>query len=851
MSRLLRLSGRRYLARHPWQLALSILGVALGVAVVVSIDLTNASAERAFELSMEAVSGRATHEIVAGPGGIDETLYRDLRVDQGIERIAPIVEGMLAVAGEGRSLRVLGIDPFAEAPFRARIGAMFRSDGVPLTDFLVEPGTGVLAAQTAAHLGLSPGDRLELRNGTRHESIRLIGTLTSQDERERQALGDLLVVDLAVAQELFGLEGRLSRIDLIAPAATERGDWLAEIRKRLPPGALLRTAEGRSEAMASMTRAFRLNLTALGLLALVVGMFLIYNAMTFAVVQRRSQIGILRALGVTRRQIAATILGEAAALGLAGTAIGLVLGVLLGTGLIRLVTTTINDLYFVLTVSELTLAPASIARGVALGLGATLLAALIPALEAASASPREALGRSSLEDRWRRGVPFAAAAGVSMGLLGVVLLAISGRSLTASFAAIFAMIIGVALLTPALTVVFMGLVRPSARRLGGALGAMAARGVVSALSRTGVAIAALMIAVSVSVGVGIMIDSFRQTVVNWLTNALVADVYVSPPDIRVGNATPGLDLELIEALRAVPGARAEATVRRADLPREDGGVTRLVALGVGDDSRPAYTLLEGNFDELWPDFRDGKGLLISEPYAKRYEVSRGDRLTLATDHGARAYPVLGIYYDYASEQGVVALHLSAYREGWNDPWLSGIAFFVDAETDIVDYMDALVAAAGPQREILVQSNRAIREQAIAIFDRTFTITAVLRALVVIVAFVGVVSALMALQLERVREFGVLRAVGMTPGQVGRLVVMQTGLMGLAAGILSVPVGLLLAWVMIHVINVRAFGWTLSMYVDSWLLAQAILVSIGAAVVAGLYPAFKLARTPPALALREE
>ena len=166
-------------------------------------------------------------------------------------------------------------------------------------------------------------------------------------------------------------------------------------------------------------------------------------------------------------------------------------------------------------------------------------------------------------------------------------------------------------------------------------------------------------------------------------------------------------------------------------------------------------------------------------------------------------------------------------------------------------MDALVDAAGPGREILVQSNRAIREEAMSIFDRTFTITAVLRLVTLVVAFVGVLSALMALQLERFREFGVLRASGLTPAQVWRLVVLQTGLMGLVAGLFSVPVGLALSWVMIHVINLRAFGWTLSMAVDPFLLAQGVAVAIGASILAGLYPAWRLAGASPALALREE
>lgn len=851
MTRLLRRSGWRYLRRHPWQLALSVLGVALGVAVVVSIDLANASAVRAFGISMEAVSGKATHQIVAGQAGLDESVYPKLRVDMGIEMIAPVVEGHLAIAGQGRLLRVLGIDPFAEAPFRSRVGNMFEGGDVSLDAFIVEPRTGVLSASTADVLGLTPGDSLELRVGTRRESIRVVGLLRADTAREQQALGDLLVVDVSVAQELLGLEGRLSRIDLIVPDGGDWQVWLGQIAELLPAGATIRSAAGRTQSMDSMTQAFRLNLTALSLLALLVGIFLIYNAMTFAVVQRRVQIGILRAIGVTRRQIISVVLGEAAVLGLVGTVVGIGLGVLLGSGLVRLLATTINDLYFPLSVTKIHLSPWSVGRGVALGLGATLIAAVVPAIEAASASPRIALGRSTLEERWRRGARFAGLAGVMLVAAGAVTIVVTEQSLVASFVGIFGLVLGFAFIAPALAVVLLAMLRPLLRRAGGVLGAMAARGVVASLSRTGVAIAALMTAIAVTVSVGVMIDSFRQTVVKWLSSSLVADVYVSPPDLTVGSVGAEIGPELATTLTAVPGARASASVRRADVSGPGTEPTRLVVLGVGEDSRPHFDLLEGDFDDLWPAFRDGEGVLVSEPYARRHGVGAGDLLQLLADRGHRSYAVLGVYHDYATERGVVAIERTAYLQSWDDPGLSGVAFYLEPDRDIERFMNALVDAAGSEHEILVRSNRAIREEAMAVFDRTFTITSVLRLVTVVVAFVGVLSALMALQLERFREFGVLRANGLTPAQVWRLVVLQTGLMGFVAGLFSVPVGLVLSWVMIHVINLRAFGWTLSMTVDPFLLAQGMVVAIGASVLAGLYPAWRLAGASPALALREE
>jgi putative ABC transport system permease protein len=851
MSRILRRWGIRHLLRHPWQLGLSLLGIALGVAVVVAIDLANESARRAFDLSIETVAGQATHRIVTGLAGLDETVYTDLRVGLGLETIAPVVEGHLSIPESGRAVRVLGVDPFADGIFRAGLGGMFEAGEAPLADFLVRPRTGVLAGATADRLGLMPGDELPLRVGTTRVAVRLIGILRRPTAREQEALGDLLAVDIATAQEILGLPGRLTRIDLMAPDGEARRPWLERIARHLPAGAVIQPSEGHSRTLASMTEAFRLNLAALSLLALFVGMFLIYNAMTFAVVQRRAQIGILRALGVTRRQIALTILGEAAPLGLLGTLAGVLLGIALGSGLLRLVATTINDLYFPLSVTRLHLSPLSLAKGMALGVGATLIAALVPALEAAGTSPRMALGRSILEERWRRGARLAGLAGGAVVLAGAAIIGLTERSLIAGFAGILGLITGFALIAPGLAVVLLSILRSVMARLAGALGALAARGVIASLSRTGVAIAALMTAVAVTVSVGIMIDSFRRTVVRWLAQSVIADVYVSPPGLTAGDAAAGLPPDLVERLLAVPGARGVASLRRVEVPRPDGGSTRLVVLGVDERSRPGYELREGAFETVWPDFRDGRGVLISQPYARRYEVSAGGEVRLLTDRGPRSYPVLGVYDDFTSEQGVVAMHRTAYLDGWDDHGLSGLAFTLEPGQAIEPFMNALAEAAAPRHEIVVQSNRAVAAEALTVFDRTFTVTSVLRLLTVVVAFVGVLSALMALQMERLREFGVLRALGLTPAQVWRLVLLQTGLMGLVAGLFSLPVGMALSWVMIHVINLRAFGWSLTMEVSPALLAQGLALALAAALLAGLYPAARLARASPASALREE
>jgi len=858
VSRVLWRAGLRHLFRHPWLIGLSILGVALGAAVVVSIDLANESARRAFVLSGEAVAGRATHQIVGGPAGLPESLYRALRVEGGIRPSAPIVEADVMVscvgprcAGEiGRTLHLVGVDPFAEGPFRPYLGSSSAEAAALLAPLLTRPDAALLAAETAQHMGLQAGDRLVLRAGSRTSRLTLAGVLQPHDALSRRALEGLLIVDIATAQEILDMAGRLSRIDLIVPEGPAGEAMLQRVRAALPPGAEILRAGARTEALEQMTRAFTLNLTALSLQALIVGMFLIYNTMTFTVVQRRTLIGTLRAVGVTRSEILALILGEALAVGVLGTVLGLVLGVVLARGLVRLVTQTINDVYFTLTVSSLALEPLVLLKGAVLGLGATLVSALAPAIEATGAPPRAVLSRSVVEARLRFLVPRAAAAGVLLLLLSLFLLIVPSRSLLLSFGALFAIILGCALLTPLATIILMGLPRLLLGRAFGTLGRMAARGVVASLSRTAVAIAALMVAVSVTVGVGTMVSSFRQTVVRWLATSLRADVYVAPPTPASGSAERALDPALVERLTHAPGIEAFSTYRGVTIDTP-AGLVRLVAIRIEPRVYAAFEFKEGRPEEVWPAFQQAGAVIISEPFAYRHRLHAGDVIRLRTDRGEHAFRIAGVFYDYGSDQGVVMLSRTTYEQFWDDRGISSLGLYAAPGIDVDALVEELRRLAGPDQEVVIRSNRALRQASLEVFDRTFLITGVLRLLAMLVAFIGVLTALMALQLERARELGVLRALGLTPRQVWGLVTAQTGLMGLAAGVLALPTGTALALVLIYVVNLRSFGWTLQFQFQPLVLAQAIALAVGAAVLAGIYPAWKMARTSPALALREE
>lgn len=842
-------SSLRYLWHHPWQFGLSVLGVALGVAIVLSIDLTNASAQRSMELAVQSVSGRATHQLVAEDGELEEGLYRELRLQARHRLSAPVVEGYVVLPQWPEQVfQLLGIDPLAEAPFRPYVRNLGTQGIGTLVSFLTQPNTVVLSESLASELNLKLGDKLPVEVVGLPRELELIGFLQTTDEFAKEALERLLVVDVSTAQELLQQGGTLSRIDLILSDQEEqRTEEIRRLQALLPDDVKLENSATRLESADKMTRAFHLNLSALSLLALIVGMFLIYNTMTFSVVQRYGLLGQLRAVGVTRAEIFRMIVLEALIVGGLGTVLGLLGGSQLARLLVEFVTQTINDLYYVLSVRELQWSPWSLAKGVGLGIGATLLAVYPPAREAAGIPPRLVLNRSAKEDSFRQTLRWSGLLGLGLCLFGSGLLFFPTLDLILSYVGLFSLIVGFALLTPHIMSFSMTLLRPLIQRGFGVLGSMATRGVQSELSRTSVAVAALMVAISAAIGLGIMVGSFRHTVFYWLEQQLWADLYVVPP----GNSRhldKTLLPETIAKLENAPGV-AHLTRNRSISVRTEQGEVELLTLDLPPEGYESYRFKD-SLPDPWRDFEEKEALVVSEPLANRLGLQSGDVLQLPTAIGHRDFVIRGVFYDYASERGHAMLHRSHLKDLWGDDKVNSVALYLE-EGWTAKQLEASLPELELPQPLIIRSNASLREASLEIFDRTFAITGVLRLLVTGVAFIGVLSSLMALQLERQRELGVLRATGMTPGQIWRLVTGQCGLMGLVAGLFAIPVGIVMAIVLIFVINQRSFGWTFPPLIEASVVLSNLLLAIVAALLAGLYPAWRMAQIPPAVVLREE
>ncbi len=849
----------RTLLRNPIQFAIMTLGIALGVAVMVAIDLANASASRAFDLSASAVTGRATHSIVAGEQGVDESLYVRLRTDpawNGKLESAPLVIAYAISPQLGNvPFTLLGIDPFAEAPFRSYLGAQDQTGMETFGSLLTIPGSVLLSTSTAQRFGVRPCSssavddscRLTLSVNGVMQDVYVTGLLEPSNNLARRALDTLLLTDISTAQRLSNTANKLTQIDLILP---EEFDSSA-LSAALPAGTLLVNSKLRNGQVMEMTNAFQVNLTALSLLALVVGVFLIYNAMTFSVVQRRALFGTLRSIGFTREQVFGMVLGEAALVGALGTALGLGLGILLGQGAVQMVTQTINDLFFVVNVRGVQIPPSSLIKGGLAGLLASLLAAIAPAWEAASVAPRLALSRASLEGKVQGVVNRAAVIGVIVAFLGAIILAIPTRNLVISFTGTSAVVIGLAALTPWVTVHLMRAVGEPLGKLFGLLGRLAPRNVIRSQSRTAVAVAALMIAVSVTIGVQVMISSFRTTVALWLEQTMQGDVYVSTEGLSSTRLDTPLDPQVIDLVKSQPLIRSALGVRVVNVESENGPVELVAASPERRMDPRLFLSAQGSPQQAWQMVRDG-AILLSEPLATRLGItSPGGTLSLLTPAGWHSFPIAGIYADYASTGGTVRMSSDIYRRLWNDDRLNGLVLFLEPGTDIDTFTADLRARLTDFPTTQVNPRGVLREEAMIVFDRTFAITAAMQLITTLVAFIGVLSSLLAVQLEKAREIGILRALGLSLAEMRRLTLWETGLLGASAGLFALPTGYILSWILIFVINQRSFGWTLQMQVIPAPFVQAFLLSIGAALIAAVYPAWRLGRMQAAEALRGE
>lgn len=842
---LLLIANLRYLWRHPLLSLLTLIGIALGVAVVVAMDVVNDSALRSFQKANQIIAGSSTHKIYSDDKTFSETLYTELKVRQGIESAIPLLnaEVSLQLGVKVQAYQLIGLDLLA-----VRSQQKIKSSNAnPTLELLTVPNTGLMLTSTAKSLDVALGSQVLVHSTSKSAHIKIIGFINPGNELQAHFLSNAIITDLATAQEILDMPGKLSSIELTLPDSIGGKRQLNEIKTLLQTNQFIVSSQSRSNALADMTKAFRTNLFALSLLALLIGMLLIYNTMVFSVVRRRQFIATLRTIGVTRQQIFFSILFEAFVIGILATLMGWWAGLTLAKELLSLVTLTINDLYFTLEVMQITLDWGNAAKALSLGIGATLLSAWLPAWEATRAVPGLALHRSTLEAGRLRHYNVAAVIGLVLIACSAALLTIPSRSLGLGFMALFLGVFGFALSTPKLATMLLSVLETPIKKCFGLVGNLATRSIQRSLSRTGIAIAALCVAISVTIGIGIMIDSFRSSVESWLWRSLTADLYLR---INTGRSNTGFSTQFIELLKSREEVSA---LRQGRLQRVETAIDtkRVYILDADLSGFQNYHFKQGDAKGAWRKFQQGQGVLVSEPYAYRHQLKLGDPVKLFVHGSSDSLPVLGIYYDYASDLGTVVIDRNTYERRQGPVSMNSIALTLHANVDINSFIQSLRNSNQLPEGLEVRSAKTIRDKSLQLFDRTFTITALLRMVAIVVAMVGILCALLSIQLERAREIAMLRANGLTVVQLWAIVSAETGLIGLIAGLLALPLGTLMAMALTHVINYRAFGWSLNFVLDPHICLQGVILGVVAALIAGLYPAYKISRTPLTTGLREE
>jgi len=847
---LLARSSWQFYKRHPAQLLLSILGIVLGVGIVTAVLITNHSSQRAFALSSEALYGRTTHQL-SGANGIDQADYVSLHKRFPNVPMAPVIQGHVAIGSQVYSL--LGIDPFAEAAFartrNARAPGSVERDQMP-DQAAFQPAlqnllgsSALLVSQVSAEKSALPiGERVELDVGGRMVTATLAATFTTDSPA---AATGLLMGDIAFVQSLLLRGDKIDRIDLILNAQQE-----ALLIQSLPTTLRLSKSTARQQTMQAMTRGFHINLTAMSLLALVVGAFLIHNTMTFAVVQRRELFAIKRITGISARTILFSILAEAVAISSVASALGIALGYVLAQALIKLTTQTINDLYFVLHVQEIWFSPWLIAGGLILGIGSSVGAASLSAIDAASTNPVQARQRSLIEERTHDILPRIAILGLLIISAGLLLAWLPVQSLLVGFAALMLVILGYGLTLPWSVLFISRHLKPIAEGIG-INASLAVGGIERNISRTGLAIAALTIAVSATFGVDIMIGSFRSTVDNWLGTTLQSDVYVSAPSTVSTQQANMLADDSAQAARQIPGIIGVSTGRVIEVSTSVGTIDMLI-VEPHEKSDAGFELIDGDTDDVWSMWQSGNAIMISEPLATKHRLNPGNSISVFTENsGYEPFSIVAVYRDFGSSHGKLLVSRSVFRQHWSDENISSLGILLDDTTQSAAIIDILRnTLASSEQPLLIQSNTAIHTQSLTVFDRTFEVTRVLHWLTVGVAFVGIFSALLALHLERAREFAILRATGATRRMIMGVVLTQTLVMGLLAGLLALPLGWFMSELLVSVINVRSFGWSMQSLLPAGSISETLLLACVSAVFAGLYPAWKLSRSSIAAQLRD-
>ena len=849
----------------------------MGVAATIAVQTANVDVLRSFEESVLTVAGPVTLEVSGGEAGIDERLIAEVRDIAGVESARPVVEvGVRVAEGAKRhqSFLILGMDVLDELnSMRGRIPATLDAIQRPGEEKGLErllAHNGLLVGQAiAANLAIEAGSALTLEVGGREVSVVITAVLERQAGRP-SAWDHVAVMDIAAAQWMFGRIGRLDRIDVVTYPSSQVSQTTEAIQRILPPAVSVRRPIQRSRQVESMVGAFQLNLSVLSMVGLLVGIFLIYNTVSFTVTQRRREVGILRAIGMSESMVVGLFLAEAGVLGLAGGIVGGGLGMVLGNVLVGLVGRTIHDLY--VSLGDMPKAfgfPSGSGRflieAVIIGSGVSMLGALGPSLDAGRTIVVAALAPGEYDVAQRvRAVSLAVAGGILLMIaLGCVFAGPVGGVPVFGYLATFCVLAGLSCLVPILMQLVCRMrelgTSSHSSTLGGAIRHIAREQTARGLGRNAVTVSAFLVGVAIMVGVMMMIRSFRDTVEIWIDQTVMADFIVAPvgwPHVphggTLGNTLPSAWRTKLAGTEHVSAVDAYRDVRIELQGRPVALVSRDLALHA---ARSRYLFVDGESAAILARAAAGEGVILSEVLANSLHVTRESRLSVMTPAGEKSVAVLGVFFDYATDGGKIVIDRSLYQQWWNDDDVTLFPVYAAPHADLDRARSAILETLRKDSTgallPTVLTNGELRREILVIFDRTFTLTYVLEAIAVIIAMLGIINTLVTSVVERRRELATLQALGSSRGQITALILWEAGYLGLLGTAMGLLGGLALAWILIRVINRQSFGWTIQVSWPLGLMAEVAAMALVASLLAGFWPARWAARQPLVEGLRYE
>ena len=832
----------RPLFRQPGRALVILFAVALGDAAVVAIDLAGDAAAGSFHSSMETLAGKADFEVTSA-GGLPEAIVARLARLPYTLRVSPRIEDHAMVVASGQTVPLIGVDVVAE---ENNAGTII-SDATAGEDLkhINDPD----AVWVTRGLGKAVGNRIQLLINDHARQYVVRGFIPNS----AQIGTDAVLMDIGAAQLATGKLGHLDRILIKVPDTNTFEMWRCKLQQALPAGVLLNAQGTETAGNRRMLAAFRWNLQMLSGIALLVGAFLIYNAVSVSVVRRRADIGTMRALGASRAAVMVAFLFEAALFGIVGSLAALPLGRVLAAGAVGMLSTTVNALYVSSSPGTMALSAGSVILALVAGIGVALASALAPAREASMVPPTEAMARGQREFEVRVDRRRDALVGLVLAALGTfAALAppIGGKPLLGYLSALL-FVASAALAAPLVVYRATSAGSIGLRRLLGVEALLASRFLGGSLRRTSVLVTALATAIAMMTSVGIMVGSFRQTVLTWLDSELPADLYLAPAGAMGGDLHPTIAPEVVDRVAATPGVESVSRLRAYEIQYQGLPATLAGASQGHNAPRQNLTFLSRRPGaDILRELAAGNNAVVSEPFANKHHVKAGDAITLSLGEQRVTFRVIAIFYDYGHEAGYIVLDWGTLQKYLPSNAPTNLAVYLAPGANL-EPTRAAIQKAIANKSLMMLSNGEIRKQAMRVFDQTFAITYAVEAISIIVAIGGVAGALISIVIDRKREFGVLRYVGGTSAQIRKLILVEAGLVGILANVLGLVLGYVLSLVLVYVIDKQSFGWTIQFHWPVAVLLGSLSIVYVATVLAGLFPARLAVRLDPMEVMHEE